>query len=67
MRPNQSYKLLHSKENHKTKRLPKDSRKYSANNATNKGLICKIYKHLIQLNIKTKTKQTDEKMERRPT
>ena len=55
MGPNQTYKLLYSKESHKqnektTYRLRK---KIFANNATNKSLTSKIYKHLINNNNKT--------------
>ena len=51
--PNQTYKLLHSKGNHKhneetTYRMGEDT----TNDVTHKGLISKIYRQLIQLNIK---------------
>ena len=53
MRPNQTYKLSHSKENHKkVKRQPPEWEKIVANGATNNGLISNIYKQLIQPNWK---------------
>ena len=58
MGPNQTYKLLHIKKKeksiNKTKQKCTDWEK-TANDVTNKGLISKIYKQLIQLK-KKKTK-----------
>ena len=65
MGPNETSKLLHSKGNHKTKRQPSEWEKIFANEATDKGLNSKIYKQLIQLNIR-KNKQPNPKMGRKP-
>ena len=44
MGPNQTNKLLHNKGNHKkTKKQPMEPEKIVANDATDKGLISKIY------------------------
>ena len=57
MGPNQTYKLLHSKGNHKKtpKGQPIDWQKIFANAATKKGLIFKIYK---QVDIKKQATQS---------
>ena len=46
MGPNQTYKCLHGKRNHKkkTKRQPMEWEKIFADDTTDKGLISKIYK-----------------------
>ena len=59
MGPNETSKLLHSKGTiNKTKRQPSEWEKIFANEATDKGLNSKIYKQLLQLNIKKQTTQS---------
>ena len=47
MGPNQTYSLLHSKVNHKKKKMKKswEWERIVVNDATDKGLISKIYEH----------------------
>ena len=61
MRLHQTKKFLHSKGNHdKTKRQTTKTKKIFANNTTNKELMPKIYKELLQLDTK-KNKQINKK------
>ena len=64
MGPNQTYKLLHSKGNHKHTKRTTYGLEENANDATNKELMSKIYKQFIRL--KQKTKQPNQKMGRIP-
>jgi len=72
MGPNEIYKLLYRKGNHKkNERTLKEWEKIFANNVTNKGLISKIYRQFMQSNInKThknpKQEDTHTKTNRRP-
>ena len=50
----------------KTKRQPSKWEKTFTNESMDKGLISKMYKQFMQLNIKEKKKQPNPKMGRRP-
>ena len=64
---NHTYKLLHSKGNNiQNEKTTMDWEQLFANDNTNKGLISKTHKQLMQLNIKTKHKPPHQKMDRRP-
>ena len=61
MGPNQTDKLLHSKGNQKkTKRLFTEWEKIVSNDATDKGLISRIYNQLVQLNSKKAVKSMEK-------
>ena len=62
MGPAQTYKLITAKETiDKSKRQPTGLEKIFANDVTDKGLISKIQKQLIQLSKKKKRKKKEQK------
>ena len=65
MGPNQTNKLLHSKGNRKKKRQSTECEKIVSGDSTDKGLISRIYKQLIQRHSK-KSQQPNGKMDKRP-
>ena len=56
---NQAYKVLAKETISKMKSQPMDWEKIFANDVTDKGLISKIYKQLIQLNNKNNNNKTN--------
>ena len=57
MGPTQTYKLLHSKENHKQKHNLQTGRKTFANDSTDKSLISKIHNSITTQRTQSKNGQ----------